>query len=280
MTGSSTRHGPHHAAQTLTTDRMAAQRARPRACRPLRAPGSRSLAWRAARRAPAGRRRAWRAAAPGGDLAHLRLRSGSWTPAPAAGRRRRPPRGRSPRGSKAAGGASREGCQTRPRVRRTRPMCGILRLTHGEGRESREVPPVHRPRTSRGLRVAQALSHAATLRFRQIARPWLIPCRRPPRPHRFPIRPPSSAPRAFTRERFVHDGEDPAVALAPGSRAPPRARRRAARDRRRREGARRRSGAGATRCCSASSACSARTSRASPTARCSTPTRSTRSRAR
>ena len=43
MTGSSTRQGTHHAAHTLTTTGCP-RRARTRACRPLRAPGSRSLA--------------------------------------------------------------------------------------------------------------------------------------------------------------------------------------------------------------------------------------------
>ena len=76
---------------------------------------------------------------------------------------------------------------------------------------------MHRPRTSRGAPSRQALLHAATLRSAQIARSWLIPCRRPLRPQPIPDQAAIERAEAFTRERFVHDGEDPAVALAPGS---------------------------------------------------------------
>ena len=74
---------------------------------------------------------------------------------------------------------------------------------------------------------------------------------------------------AFTREPFVLEGEDAAAQLAPGTRAPARARRRAGGARRRARRCRRSAGASAGRCCSGSTGCSARTSRSSPTAPCS-----------
>ena len=66
---------------------------------------------------------------------------------------------------------------------------------------------------------------------------------------------------AFTREPFVLEGEDAGDALAPGTPAPPGARRRAGRARRRARRSRRVAGAASGRCCSGSSACSPRTSR-------------------
>ena len=278
MTGSSTRQGTHHAAHTLTTTGCP-RRARTRACRPLRAPGSRSLAC------------ACSAASAGGAPSSLACSScaeilltfgwlGVLDSGACRGRRRRSRRGRSPRGSMAASGAFAEGCQTRRRARRTRPQSAVsCVLLTGRVAESREVPPVHRPRTSRGAPSRQAPLHAATLRSAQIARSWLIPCRRPLRPQRFPIRPPSSAPRRSRVSASFTTAKTPPSRwpLARAAAAPSTTRCARSTPARR---SRRPDGAGATRCCSASSACSARTSRAWPTARCSTPTRSTRSRAR
>jgi len=97
----------------------------------------------------------------------------------------------------------------------------------------------------------------------------------PRRPRPFPLSDDIARAEKFTRERFVHPGEEAADALAPGS-----GRRHALDD------AWPRSTAGAkvpsTECarryslCSGSSACCPRTSRDWRTARCSTPTRSTR----
>ena len=126
----------------------------------------------------------------------------------------------------AASGAFAEGCQTRRRARRTRPESAVsCVLLTGRVDESREVPPVHRPRTSRGAPSRQALPYAATLRSAQIARSWLIPCRRPLRPQRFPIRPPSSAPKRSRVSASFTTAKTPPSRSAPGS-----ARRRALED--------------------------------------------------
>ena len=86
----------------------------------------------------------------------------------------------------------------------------------------------------------------------------------------------------LVRERFLHEGEDPAVALAPGT-----PRRRALDlalgeldEDPKAQASRRPPGGASSRCCSASNACSPRRSPSSPTAPCSPPTRSTRCRAR
>ena len=72
----------------------------------------------------------------------------------------------------------------------------------------------------------------------------------------------------FVRERFLHDGEDPAVALAPGT---PRRRAldQALAELPSRPSTPRRPGGASSRCCSASNACSPRTSRSWPTGPCS-----------
>ena len=103
----------------------------------------------------------------------------------------------------------------------------------------------------------------------------------PPRPR--PSHRPSDARArraAFTREPFVLEGEDAAVALAPGTRPPPRARRRAGRARRRRRVPVDRVAPALVAAARARPPAQRGRAARSPTARCSPRTRSTRCPAR
>ena len=151
--------------------------------------------------------------------------SGPWTPGPAAARRRRSPRGRSPRGSMAASGAFAEGCQTRPRVRRTRPTVRYpASYSRGGSLNPGKSLPCIVPGPAGGLRVAR---HCRTPRLSVQTDSQVMADSMSAAAEAAAIPDQAAIERAeaFTRERFVHDGEDPAVALAPGS-----ARRRALED--------------------------------------------------
>ncbi len=170
---------------------------------------------------------------------------------------RRPDRCQTPllqsgRGVLYPGGTSEPGCsRSTRRVRRQAPVASEPRRTLFCAAPSRSPEPPMAESTSVALAAASIPSSADIARAEK-----------------------------FVRERFLHEGEEPAVALARGHAAPPRARRRAGRARR---GPKARfpppRGGGSSRCCSASSGSSPTRSRSSPTARCSPRTRSTPSRA-
>ena len=248
--GNSARHGPHHDAHLLTTTGWPAQRAR--AARSNAAFGRRQqLVGLRVQRRQRRRRAGERAAAPrGGDRRRARgfvAAARVWV---------------SPMTRTATTRDGDERRQTRRRMRRQRRGRGLPTAPSGhavcfdsrdrEGRPGRSPLAARSPGRSRSLgsrsrRPRRPRSHRQSLS-------WLRPPQRPSRPH--PSLDPTTSPRAekFTRERFVHEGEDAAVALAPGT---PRRR---ALDAALAELARGREGpvdgvaARATRCCSASSA--------------------------
>src|SRR3954447_26798896 len=223
MTGSSMRHGTHQAAHTLTTTGWP-RRARTRACRPLRAPGSRSLAC------------ACSAASAGGAPSSLAcsscaeilltfgslgvLDSGAWL---------RPTTTITPRtiAPRIHGSQRRIRCTVSdPRTRQTHQAQSAVSsvLLTGRVAESREVPPVHRPRKTRGGSESPGIAARRDSPFStdsQVMANSMWAAAGAAIPDQAAI----ERAEAFTRERFVHDGEDTAVALAPGS-----ARRRALED--------------------------------------------------
>src|SRR3954447_20230830 len=125
----------------------------------------------------------------------------------------------------AASGAFAEGCQTRGRVRRTRPRVRYpLSYSRGGSLNPGKSLPCIVPGPAGGLRVAgnEARRDSPFSTDSQVmADSMSAAAEAAPIPDQAAI----ERAEAFTRERFVHDGEDAAVALAPGS-----ARRRALED--------------------------------------------------
>src|SRR3954469_11598109 len=128
----------------------------------------------------------------------------------------------------AASGAFAEGCQTRGRVRRTRPRVRYpASYSRGGSLNPGKSLPCIVPGPAGGLRVAgtEARRDSPFSTDSQVmADSMSAAAEAAPIPDQAAI----ERAEAFTRERFVHDGEDAAVALAPGS-----ARRRALEDARR-----------------------------------------------
>src|SRR6476620_2808195 len=87
----------------------------------------------------------------------------------------------------------------------------------GRVAESREVPPVHRPRTSRGAPSRRAVLPSRDSPFSTDSQVMADSMSAAAEAAAIPDQAAIERAQAFTRERFVHDGEDPAVALAPGS---------------------------------------------------------------
>src|SRR4051812_35432006 len=125
----------------------------------------------------------------------------------------------------AASGAFAEGCQTRGRVRRTRPRVRYpLSYSRGGSLNPGKSLSCIVPGPAGGLRVAgnEARRDSPFSTDSQVmADSMSAAAEAAPIPDQAAI----ERAEAFTRERFVHDGEDAAVALAPGS-----ARRRALED--------------------------------------------------
>src|SRR3954449_3828869 len=125
----------------------------------------------------------------------------------------------------AAGGAFAEGCQTRRRARRTRPGVRYpASYSRGGSLNPGKSLPCIVPGPAGGLRVAgtEARRDSPFSTDSQVmADSMSAAAEAAPIPDQAAI----ERAEAFTRERFVHDGEDAAVALAPGS-----ARRRALED--------------------------------------------------
>src|SRR3954468_11168349 len=125
----------------------------------------------------------------------------------------------------AASGAFAEGCQTRGRVRRTRPRVRYPpSYSRGGSLNPGKSLPCIVPGPAGGLRVAgnEARRDSPFSTDSQVmADSMSAAAEAAPIPDQAAI----ERAEAFTRERFVHDGEDAAVALAPGS-----ARRRALED--------------------------------------------------
>src|SRR3954451_16796004 len=125
----------------------------------------------------------------------------------------------------AASGAFAEGCQTRGRVRRTRPRVRYpASYSRGGSLNPGKSLPCIVPGPAGGLRVAgtEARRDSPFSTDSQVmADSMSAAAEAAPIPKKAAI----ERAEAFTRERFVHDGEDPAVALGPGS-----ARRRALED--------------------------------------------------
>src|SRR3954471_6064467 len=125
----------------------------------------------------------------------------------------------------AASGAFAEGCQTRGRVRRTRPRVRYpASYSRGGSLNPGKSLPCIVPGPAGGLRVAgtEARRDSPFSTDSQVmADSMSAAAEAAPIPDQAAI----ERAEAFTRERFVHDGEDAAVALAPGS-----ARRRALED--------------------------------------------------
>src|SRR4051812_3981702 len=113
--------------------------------------------------------------------------------------------------------ASAKGCQKQGRSRRIRVRVRYpASYFTGEGRRCQGGPSPC-PRKNRGAPSRQAPFSAATLRFQidsqAMAESMSAAAEAAPIPEQAAI----ARAEAFTRERFVHDGEDVAVALAPGS---------------------------------------------------------------
>src|SRR3954470_14139727 len=117
----------------------------------------------------------------------------------------------------AASGAFAEGCQTRGRVRRTRPRVRYPpSYSRGGSLNPGKSLPCIVPGPAGGLRVAgtEARRDSPFSTDSQVmADSMSAAAEAAPIPEQAAI----ARAEAFTRERFVHDGEDVAVALAPGS---------------------------------------------------------------
>src|SRR3954470_5629871 len=117
----------------------------------------------------------------------------------------------------AASGAFAEGCQTRGRVRRTRPRVRYpASYSRGGSLNPGKSLPCIVPGPAGGLRVAgtEARRDSPFSTDSQVmADSMSAAAEAAPIPDQAAI----ERAEAFTRERFVHDGEEPAVALAPGS---------------------------------------------------------------
>src|SRR3954454_21643169 len=120
----------------------------------------------------------------------------------------------------AASGAFAEGCQTRGRVRRTRPRVRYPpSYSRGGSLNPGKSLPCIVPGPAGGLRVAgtEARRDSPFSTDSQVmADSMSAAAEAAPIPDQAAIEPTE----AFTRQRFVHDGEDAAVALAPGSARP------------------------------------------------------------
>ena len=212
-------------------DRVPAQRARPAPEGPCAPPGEQLVGLGVQRgEGAAGRRRAWRAAALARDLARLAaalgaLDSGAWLQADDDDRGERD-RAEDP-WQPAAHPADR--VSDRP----TRPAhqadeCGILRrysrrrVATVQGSPSRARSPDQPGGSESPGTVARRDSPFST-DSQVMADSMSAAAEAAPIPDQAAI----ERAEAFTRERFVHDGEDPRGRARPGLRAPPRARRRA-----------------------------------------------------
>ena len=208
MTGSSTRHGPHHDAQTLTTTGCPRSARTPRLQAPCARPAGARWPARAARPAPAGRRRAWRAA-PAREIVLTFgwlgvLDSGAWLQPDADDAAR----ATAPR-IHGSSGACGEGCQTR----RTRPAHQAQSAvscvcTHGEGHRiqgspSRASSP-DQPGGSESPGTAARRDSPFSTDSQVMADSMSAAAEAAPIPDQAAI----ERAEAFTRERFVHAGED------------------------------------------------------------------------
>src|ERR687887_1314531 len=225
-TGSSTRHGPHQAAQTLMTTGWP-RSSRTRASSALRLPGISSFAWRCTVASAGG--------APSSFLRiswALSLLFPGWLGLLDSGAWPRPTATTTPIAASAAiarihGSHRRIGERVSDagtlasRQAASAVSCVAL---HGRGStiSGRSLPV---PRRNRGAPSRQALLSAATLRFQTDSQAMAESTSAAAEAAAIPDQAAIERAEAFTRERFVHDGEDSAVALAPGS-----ARRRALED--------------------------------------------------